>query len=106
MDAEFLSLDHSIDQTVGSGQTVCLGEDLDPTSPVRRLRIRTPADRSLAIAERRRVPDLAGPPQGLERAGHLQHRLTRAREIEVEQADRFLLSPDDVPRTEVAVTDH
>jgi hypothetical protein len=95
-DDQPLPFDDRVNEAVSAGEPVCLSEDCDAVPPVWWRLEPVPAHRNLIASERGRVLDCVS---------HVQHRITRASEIEVKQPHRPGTAPHDIPWPEVAVAD-
>jgi len=91
-----LLLGDTVDDVFGDRDAIGIAEDLDPPEPVWRTGVAEPAQAFAVATERRRV---------LQRIGEIEERRRRTSVVEVEQTDDHPISPDAVPRPEVAVAD-
>src|SRR4051794_186714 len=95
-DRQSLPLDDHVDQPIHALQAVRLGEDREPTSPIRRLAESEPADGVLITAERGEV---------FEGVADILQRIAGMGVVPIQQAHRPALAPDHVPRARIPVTD-
>lgn len=97
VDTLLLNRDHSIHQARGIGQTVGAGEHLEAAAPVGRLGIAQPAQAFSIVPKRGDV---------FEGVGDIMATRRRTSMVPVDDPDRSVAAPDDVPGAEVPMADH